>query len=1105
LYTSLPREEVLASVPMPLTRENARVVRGDQLNRAVGLLRSYGAVAILGAGLSAPRYPMTAELASLLWHSFDAHPAARAALAKQLGKDNAEAKNLIDEDPVAVEAAWLAVKANPAVRVTLQSAFARLDADREPTPAHYGIARLIHEGLVEYVVSFNWDTALERAHEQLFGTSIAGRHELLDKPHGDAANPNEPWVFPHETGVVPNRILDRVAELAGQRPRVLLIVGYSGSDEAVVQQLLAPTEGRWPVVRNGPRVQGGEGLMGYADDILPALADALGAKIDLIGWRWVTFTRRRDLRAALLGYRLGPQDVEACPRFPAADTIADRLRHASFAVIVGDSGAGKSITAFQAAHTLNREGWAVVELSQTGVATGETIRAFQALRGPVLAVIDDAQALAPDVIRAFERSASNDHAVLIVATERQPDHEQVRLHAAHAVAALIRFFDAHSDAVEPLVQEVDDRVGYGMTREPFPRRLDAARDAQFPWQFMYVLSGGERRISTSLANLAGAEAADLLFGILAAGQLLSLDAGVTRERLDHAADLVGQSPAWVGNALAQLANQRLVLRRGDYLRTPHMRIADRGLLVMCRDHSNPSWQLLISFLRAQLLDPDLPLQGKFWLLRAIDQADPLRYGAPGRLLDEDVAWFLIGACIDASAGRERNIAAYLLWEIGWWKALTEPMAERIAENLPPWLREASSEDAYGLQWLLGGLRSDFPTIHGIVSRTVDPADIAHRLAEYGTPETGEEWGRVIAELANAESVDRQTWGARFQEAAAIDRLKGWIASAPPTSRLYGIVHLSADLAFLSPMVAAEIIEAVTPALAERIATQPAAASYDLIPWAFSIFPLFASEQDEVRETEPGHNRVLEAVEALVANTDWDAAGRNLTQVALHELDQIDLLTYSVHAVSPNAEQRMTTAISIDYLDRITEGHWTDFAGIEHLVVALSHGPERQPARAWVDRHRNEIERMPTQVVPIAPTVAVEVVQSGGQIDLAIQKGLRWAACADAITALAIVDREAALVVVRASMGAIVEGLALTQTNTVEHLPDFIEALDAIDPRLLEELLNDVDPDTAKRNWAERLAGKTDEAAAANILINRALQAGPAISEAAHALRQEQSK
>ncbi len=49
--------------------------RDAQLEGAIAQLRSYGAVAVLGAGLSAARYPMVAELRTLLWHALDSNPA----------------------------------------------------------------------------------------------------------------------------------------------------------------------------------------------------------------------------------------------------------------------------------------------------------------------------------------------------------------------------------------------------------------------------------------------------------------------------------------------------------------------------------------------------------------------------------------------------------------------------------------------------------------------------------------------------------------------------------------------------------------------------------------------------------------------------------------------------------------------------------------------------------------------------------------------------------------------------------------------------------------------------------------------------------------------
>lgn len=1062
----------------------------DQITSATAQIRSYGAVAVLGAGVPASRYPMTDQLVSLLWHSIDSDGAARSRLAADLGKPDAPTKLLIGDDRVAREAGWRIVETNHRVREAFQQAFARLDADREPTPAHYALARLVHAGLIEYVISFNWDTALERAYEQLFGASMTTKSNVLAKPHGDAARFQADWVLPHQPGVVGQGVLDRITELSRERPRVLLIIGYSGSDEAVVQQLLEPTQSIWPVIRVGPKVEGPETITGFADDVIPALADGLNAPVDMIGWRWVGFTRSRDLRAALLGYRLGPQDVRACPRLPAARTVARRLKQAKFAVIVGDSGAGKSITAFQAAYELNREGWAVVELSQPGVASLESVRTLESIRGPVVAVVDDAQALGSDVLQALERAAIDDHAVVIVATDRAPGQELVRVVATKAVALLGEYCADHRDVMEPLVREMDDRVGYGMGLEPFEWRVEAARTSDYAWQFMYVLSGGERRIGEALANLADEDEADLLFGVLAASQILSLDAGVSRDDLLRYAHLIGRDDLWLEAGLVALTSFRLVVSREVRFRTPHMRIAERGLLVLSRDPDYSWWRTLMAFLRSRLVDPAESLQGKLWLLRTINQSDPLRFGHRHLLLDEEVAWILVEDCLAAPCGRDRNIAAYLLWEIEWWHALTQTMADKVSAVLPKWILEATSEDVHGIRWLMGGLRSNFPQLHGVVSSRVAPGDFARRLEEYGTPDAGEAWGNLISELAHAHEVDTETWASRFQETLDADRVATWVRSAPGSASLRGSVELVQDLMGIAPRVAAVLVAAMTPALLSRLERDPSGAAHDLVSWAFSLFPVVGSYDAGLWQT--GEYRALrDAVHAFVDKADWNAVGRNLTQAQLHEMDQIDLLTFSIHQFAPDAMARMTSSISLDDLDRITEGEWDDMEKIEHLVVSLGHGPDREPARSWVRRHRDEIQRMPTRIVPVAPEIAREVLARGGQIVLDVQGGLRWGWCAEALTALVGADRNSAIAVVESSRTEVLEGMLLRQANMVEGLGDFVRALDEVDPNLLVELLRDVDAEAARQHWSERLKGSDEETEAVHLLINRSLQSsGP---------------
>ena len=57
--------------------------------------------------------------------------------------------------------------------------------------------------------------------------------------------------------------------------------------------------------------EGPEALTGTAEEVLPALCADLQLDIGLRHWRNVTFRQQRSFIAALLGYRLGPNDDDS--------------------------------------------------------------------------------------------------------------------------------------------------------------------------------------------------------------------------------------------------------------------------------------------------------------------------------------------------------------------------------------------------------------------------------------------------------------------------------------------------------------------------------------------------------------------------------------------------------------------------------------------------------------------------------------------------------------------------------------------------------------------------------------------------------------------------
>lgn len=1065
---------------------------GDPMTSGIDLMRSYGAVAVVGAGLSMSSYPMTAQLPAMLAHAFDLSLGDRRELAERVGRPDGPAKGLLVDD-AAMRVGWEIAHRDGETRTAFQQSVARHDLDREPGAAHKALARLIHAGAIRYLISFNWDTAIERAHEQYFGRPVP--HGLLAKPHGDAANPHQMWILPYQDEAIPQPVIERMTELGAAGPHLLLIVGYSESDPVVLRDLLDPVRGVWPTRRVSPSATGDEGIPATADTALPAIADALGAVVEVPGWLWVNYERKRDLGAALLGYKLGPQDVDACPQVPAVEIAARHLARARFAVISGESGGGKSLAAFQAGRLLNREGWGVLELVNQGVASVDDIRAFADLAGPVLAIVDDSQALDPVVRTAFERSVDADHAVLLVSTEESdhPGHSTIR--PDQAIATIKQFCLDHHEEVSRLVSAVDDRVGKGITNERFERRVEASGFAELPWEFMFTLGGGERRVSESIDGLADTDDGSLLLGLIAVTEILSLDVGVGVDRLAELAVEVGRDSAWVEEVLGVLVDRRLASLRGGRVRTPHIRLAQRALKVLCRDTAGDHWERLAELIARRFTDTTEPLEGRRWLSSTLSNSDSNRRNR-NRFFPDDVARAVVEEASTAAAGRDRRIAGNMISEVGWWWALTDELADRVEDILIAWLPEMTSDDVHGIYRAYSAL-SRYSSHAGRVSASVSPEQIAAIVSHHVDVAWGHDWGWLLGWLAGADGIDSRQWRTRFAAALDLEMLIEQVTTGL-AGKIPGAVDFVHSLTQLAPFASSECIRAITPEVVRLIESDLPAASHALVHWCFGEFMFAAmilnggSEEgdeadgrvDEDAFDELGWLAIAGAIRDLIDSVDWTSAGRSLsaTEADLDDLAQFDLLGYSISNVAPERWSEAMAAVDLDHLDQVSLGEWTPTPRVARLVHTLASGSDPSPGRRWARRHADELDHVPAFLAAADPELAVDAMRRGHVILLADSNQSEIAATA--IGAIAELDREIATTVVRENEDQILAALENHRSHLSEGVEHLVQAVDRLDPDWINERLIDMDLETLRERWAEHVDGGDSGTRTARFLLDR---------------------
>lgn len=1104
------------------------------------MLRPFGAVVVVGAGVSAAHYPMTAQLPPLLWQAIEDAPDALAELRARTATTGS-AKEILGSDPDTLQIGWRLVREFPLARTAFQSAFAALDADREPSSAHLDLARLISSGHVEAVVSYNWDTCLERAHERLYGVRLPAG--LLHKPHGDAAHPAGTWVLPDEDGQVTAEIHEHIARLS-DRPRTLVVLGYSGSDVTVVESLLSPLQARWPVVRITPSAVGEGAIPLPADIALASLASQLAPPEPRSGWKFVTFLRSRSLLAALRGERLRPTDVEACPELPAAPRLADRLLSARFATLSGASGTGKSITAFHAARRLNRVGWKVVELKQPGIASAADVEELRSLTGPVLAVIDDAQAIDPGVLAEFQSSADDDHAVLLVSTERLEARDDETLLATQAVQVVHTYCRTHLDTIGPMLTQLDDRVRWSAFADTPEQRLELAlKTGAEPWLYMFIASGGERRIVGALDRMVDDGDPALLLAFICIAQMTSRDAGVTSDELASIAERHGSArfcadgtlQQWrVDDALLVLMGEKLIREHDGRIRAAHIRIAERSLQDLGRRELHAIGETVRACVRANLLNETVDIVGKFWLFRTFYLIDDYRYRLADSIVDEEVSESMLRQCIAAAPGRDRGVALNLLWSSEWLRELSDTGASELAESMIGWLPDLVSEEVNGFRWMLSGLRSHHEKAYGLVSASASARVLGERLSVAGSRWAAMDWTHVIQELSpDLRSGTLLSWSEDLEAGIDTDLIAGWLSNRDEYSHPFEIYELIDELASLVPRVAAVALEVCGDEIRSAIEHDLADAASNFSEWAFGTMWIVArladaptahehDDEDEREDEEEVELRELDrarveflntrepalrelAAKALdvMAGVDWAAAARSLGQKKKYQLHNVDLLLGWLSYLSTDITDQIADALSTDWLMRIVDearregSDRSPFGAVDHLLYHLCWGERgRAVVRTFLEDHEAEIEEFPAVLVEPYPDLAVRWLRRGARVGVDAPRGSGWRQVTSQLKAVATTDRRAGILWLGQISEDLLPALSQPQKNDLKGIGGFIDLADDLNATDLDTLIGCMDVSAVRRNWQARLQDTTYEM---RVLLQRVSVTSGAIAELAEEL------
>lgn len=1019
----------------------------DLIRMAADEIRSHNAVAVVGAGISLGQgLPLTRQLQPMLWDAVDADPVVQEDLRRRFSLPAGMAKEMLGDDLALRYHAYQAIAGSAVARQKFQSAFAELDRERasRPSPAHDALAELLHRRTVEFVVSLNWDTLLEAAYHRRYGSTLRPDGDWLYKPHGDAARPEECWSLPHERGSIADNVVERVRRLTEERPRTLLIVGYSESDEAVVQKLTGPLAGRWRVVRIGPAACGDLSIPVRAEEALPQLARAIHPFQEVPGWEYVSFDVQNDLAAALSGRRLGPSDVRACPRLPEVETVKRQLLRARSSIIVSESGNGKSVTAYQAAFDLSREGWEVLRLDRPFKSGEGLLDAVRFLPRPTLLFVDDAQTVDPGFQRRLMERADARTVVLVADTmDSVGSPDGVRIDGKRAARYLASAFAERPEQTLKAVQAFDQHVGERYLDIPLERRLAEAAKAASPWQFTFILTGGWNRADNTVTAAAAEDRADLILATVAATQIATLDSDVLPERVVALSSPFCRPSQWVGQSIKVLTERKTLLGKLA-LRCPHYQMARVVLALTFQEAEDGDRERLCKMLRLLLTSDETPLLGVSWLLQELDFCLEYRAYLRHGLIDERTWGILRARCWNAKTPLERRDAMFALNSLEGWRPDYYDEIRRQSPVLGEWLQEATPDSAGALGRMINDLGNEDKSLVRAICDSADPATIA-RSAGSSALANAYAWGWLLGRLAYAAP---EEWKHALTDAMDAKAFRQAVVQGAARN-LSGTGKLIEGVWSLDEGLTLDLVTTAAPFIGKAISQDPAGASRDLGTLLWTL-PYLARTRPAMLRSFRDEIDIPQMAEKVSASKrrDWqDLAGA----------------LYCIRKVMPDQIAQLVAAIDTHRLDEAADGLWGEIPHELHVLLgALSLGRTKEPARGWIARHAYDLHALRINICLASPKVAVDALRRGAKLVLDIY---RAADMAQAINRMANVDPAVTEQALADQVDAIADAISSPQAGKFLPISELLATLERRFPEVVRTAFGRIDAEKAAWHWS----------------------------------------
>ncbi|WP_175870999.1 hypothetical protein [Burkholderia sp. BCC0397] len=825
--------------------------------------------------------------------------------------------------------------------------------------------------------------------------------------------------------------------------------------------------------------------------------------LDAPAWSEVKFETARDLGPALMGRSLGPADVAACPTLPEVLLLTTDLERAGSARLAGVPGAGKSISILQVARQMYGRGWRVLRLADP---MGKVPPFDDSLR-PTLYIVDDAHLTRPAFLRELEERATESRWVLsahTISEDKGGFPGAIQLDAKRAVRVIADGLRASPEATLAAVRRADDRIGDRIGEERLDFRLEQATEqALYPWQFCFILGGGWRRAS-AMASSARAAGADLVLAAASIRQLATRDARCSREAL---LQFVGDAlPNFDGSAaISWLVAQRFLLSADD-LRCPHQRLASVLLARILDGQTTEARQAIGMMLRAVLTDVEMPLGGLSVLLGELSTSE---YGKWRWLVKPEWLTPVLERCWAATDPLGIRHACWLIGNLHGYLSDEMDVIADHKETLAEWIQAAPDGASYAIGRVINHVLNKNGALGESIVALTDPRALARAISAATPLHAGE-----IADLLSMMGAGRDdAWKARYLEHVDRDACRRIVSTWPQDAYLSVVADLCEHFCYLEPEFGFSLIEALIPAIADRLRADPQDAFNELRDIVWNALRLYDPLDIYVGKLAP--SRRMRQVGRKICDC-WSP--RDLA-ICLSRSTQRNFQTAAgllsfMQRASPKQFEATVLALDWDAINQTIGEDWADDIGDARMLLGVAYGVStaRLAIQAMVASNESHIINMSTHLAAMAPASALRHVAAGKHIALCQWGHVDWQL--GALVLARMVHSEQPTLVpsfLEPHYRGLAEALSQVSPSFYDDALLFLRLLAQVEPGGPTRILDQIDFKTAEKGWRNALRGlesgrepgaKAQARQVASLMVHYAIDRDDAVGELARQLRHD---